>query len=167
MDIFFLQTQVLGSDSKGGRGSFRCCGNTSGGSAPVSVSPDSLDDTIQDNVKAADAGTIVALTFSILGIILAVCLLAYMQQKGVFSRAFWFLFEGWASWAIKRKNKKLQKEVERQESELSRIEKKLENENFVNKAPQDVVDREREKAEEARSALAVLSEQLASLQKLV
>ena len=92
---------------------FRCSGSTTGGSAPP-VNPESLDQTITSNVQAADAGTIVGLVFAILGIVLLVCLLAYAQQKGVFSRAFWFVFEGWASWAIRRKNRKLQKEVERQ-----------------------------------------------------
>ncbi|TNF82711.1 MAG: valine--tRNA ligase, partial [Gammaproteobacteria bacterium] len=61
---------------------------------------------------------------------------------------------------------RLGKEVERLEKELGRLEGKLRNENFVAKAPAEVVDKERQKAEEARAALAVLREQMDGLADL-
>jgi valyl-tRNA synthetase len=61
---------------------------------------------------------------------------------------------------------RLAKEVERKSQELSRIEAKLANENFVAKAPQAVVEKERAKADDARGALATLEQQLASLDDL-
>jgi len=61
---------------------------------------------------------------------------------------------------------RLQKEIDRQQGDLKRIEGKLGNESFVSKAPEAVVAREKQKAEEARSALAVLGEQLKSLAAL-
>jgi valyl-tRNA synthetase len=61
---------------------------------------------------------------------------------------------------------RLNKEIDRQRGELERIEAKLGNDSFVSKAPAAVVDRERQKAADARSTLAVLKEQLASLDQL-
>ena len=61
---------------------------------------------------------------------------------------------------------RLGKEVGRLEKELERIEKKLGNGSFVEKAPAEVVEKEREKAEDARSALAVLASQLEALETL-
>ncbi len=61
---------------------------------------------------------------------------------------------------------RLQKEVDRLKKDLSRIEDKLGNESFIAKAPADVVSKERQKAEGARAALAVLAEQLDGLQEL-
>jgi valyl-tRNA synthetase len=61
---------------------------------------------------------------------------------------------------------RLAKEVEKKSQELSRIEAKLANENFVAKAPQAVVEKERAKAGDARGALATLEQQLASLDDL-
>jgi valyl-tRNA synthetase len=58
---------------------------------------------------------------------------------------------------------RLTKEIERKQQELSRIEAKLANENFVAKAPEAVVAKEKDKADEAAAALGALREQLASL----
>ncbi|BAZ94957.1 valyl-tRNA synthetase [Thiohalobacter thiocyanaticus] len=54
---------------------------------------------------------------------------------------------------------RLAKEIEKKEQDLERVSKKLENGNFVNKAPEAVVQKEREKAEETRTALANLMAQ--------
>lgn len=61
---------------------------------------------------------------------------------------------------------RLQKEVDRLEKDLARIEKKLGNDSFVAKAPAEVVEKERQKAADARGALVVLAEQLEGLKKL-
>ncbi|RRQ22588.1 valine--tRNA ligase [Thiohalobacter thiocyanaticus] len=61
---------------------------------------------------------------------------------------------------------RLTKEIEKKAQELERVSNKLENENFISKAPEAVVQKEREKAEETRSALANLraqKEKIASL----
>jgi valyl-tRNA synthetase len=61
---------------------------------------------------------------------------------------------------------RLGKEVDRLEKDLERIEKKLANEGFVAKAPVEVVEKERQKAEDARAALAVLANQVDALNNL-
>jgi len=61
---------------------------------------------------------------------------------------------------------RLGKEIDKKEQELKRVEGKLNNENFVAKAPAEVVARERKKAEEASAALATLKAQLDSLNDL-
>ncbi|MCZ6854118.1 MAG: valine--tRNA ligase [Gammaproteobacteria bacterium] len=61
---------------------------------------------------------------------------------------------------------RLGKEVEKKAQELKRLEGKLNNENFVAKAPADVVAKERTKAGDARSALLTLHTQLESLNDL-
>ncbi len=61
---------------------------------------------------------------------------------------------------------RLGKEVDKKEQELKRVEGKLNNENFVAKAPSEVVAKERKKAEEAVAALATLKAQLDSLNDL-
>jgi valyl-tRNA synthetase len=61
---------------------------------------------------------------------------------------------------------RLTKEIDRLKQELARSEKKLSNESFVSKAPKEVVERERMKAEETSSASAVLQRQLDSLDDL-
>jgi valyl-tRNA synthetase len=55
--------------------------------------------------------------------------------------------------------KRLQKNIEKVEAEAKRIEAKLGNENFVARAPAEVVNRENEKLAEARSALGSLQSQ--------
>jgi valyl-tRNA synthetase len=62
--------------------------------------------------------------------------------------------------------KRLTKEVARFEGEIERLEKKLSNPGFVNKAPEAVVQKEREKLVEAEKALANLQGQLEKIRKL-
>jgi valyl-tRNA synthetase len=54
---------------------------------------------------------------------------------------------------------RLEKELSKLRSEADRVEKKLSNPNFVDKAPDAVVQKERDKLTEAQSALAKLEEQ--------
>jgi valyl-tRNA synthetase len=62
--------------------------------------------------------------------------------------------------------KRLEKETGRLQADVERIEKKLANPNFVDKAPQIVVDKEREKLNENRNALQTLQIQLEKIRKL-
>ena len=48
---------------------------------------------------------------------------------------------------------RLDKEIVKQQREIGRFEKKLANESFLNKAPQSVVDGEREKLASAHATL--------------
>ena len=61
---------------------------------------------------------------------------------------------------------RLQKEIDKLDKEQSRIRAKLDNESFVAKAPEQVVNTEREKLNEAESAAARLQNQLAEIQAL-
>jgi valyl-tRNA synthetase len=61
---------------------------------------------------------------------------------------------------------RLKKEIDRLEADLERIAKKLGNENFVSKAPEAVVEKEKAKADDGKRALSVLLEQLESLDAL-
>ena len=58
---------------------------------------------------------------------------------------------------------RLEKEIARVEGEIARIDKKLANENFVARAPEEVVEAEREK----RAAYAADGERLAAALKRV
>jgi valyl-tRNA synthetase len=58
---------------------------------------------------------------------------------------------------------RLQKEVARREQELERLTGKLGNPDFVSRAPEAVVAKERQKQHDAEAALATLREQLASI----
>jgi valyl-tRNA synthetase len=62
--------------------------------------------------------------------------------------------------------KRLEKEVGRYQAEVGRIDKKLSNPNFVDKAPEAVVQKERDKLAEAKKALASLQAQLAKIRRL-
>jgi valyl-tRNA synthetase len=62
--------------------------------------------------------------------------------------------------------RRLKKEIDRQAADLERMEQKLGNQNFVSKAPEAVVAKERRKAADATASLAVLRSQLASLDEL-
>ncbi len=55
---------------------------------------------------------------------------------------------------------RLDKEVDKLKQEVLRSEQKLQNDNFVDKAPQEVVDKERAKLDDYRSSLARLEEQM-------
>jgi valyl-tRNA synthetase len=60
-------------------------------------------------------------------------------------------------------NERLQKELARMDAEVHRSESKLVNEQFVSKAPAAIVEKERSKLEEARSAREKLRTQIDSL----
>jgi valyl-tRNA synthetase len=62
--------------------------------------------------------------------------------------------------------KRLEKETGRLQSDVERIEKKLANPNFVDKAPQAVVGKEREKLAENKNALETLQRQLEKIRNL-
>jgi valyl-tRNA synthetase len=61
---------------------------------------------------------------------------------------------------------RLNKEIERLEKEVQRLNGKLNNDNFVGKAPEAVVQKEREKLAEARSSLDSFIEQKARIERL-
>ncbi len=61
---------------------------------------------------------------------------------------------------------RLDKEIERRQKDSSRAEGKINNPNFVDKAPEDGVQKERGKLAEIESALAKLGEQRESVAAL-
>ncbi|MCW9024939.1 MAG: class I tRNA ligase family protein, partial [Gammaproteobacteria bacterium] len=62
--------------------------------------------------------------------------------------------------------KRLNKEIEKLEKEIARVEGKLNNENFISKAPETVVEKERAKITEASASLDQLKEQQSKIEKL-
>ena len=61
---------------------------------------------------------------------------------------------------------RLQKEVEKLKQDIKRIEGKLNNKNFVAKAPPEVVAKERSKAADLQERQSTLADQLDQLKKL-
>jgi valyl-tRNA synthetase len=61
---------------------------------------------------------------------------------------------------------RLEKEIGRLKNDVERIEKKLDNRNFIDKAPQAVVEKEREKLNESKNALETLQLQLEKIRNL-
>ena len=61
---------------------------------------------------------------------------------------------------------RLDKEIAKREQEVQRIETKLGNSGFVDKAPAEVVEKERAKVEDAKSALGSLREQRGKIEVL-
>jgi valyl-tRNA synthetase len=61
---------------------------------------------------------------------------------------------------------RLAREIEKHEKDLSRSEQKLGNSSFVDRAPPEIVAKERTRAEELRAAISNLKEQHASLESL-
>ena len=61
---------------------------------------------------------------------------------------------------------RLNKEIDKREQDLKRINGKLSNDKFVSNAPSDVVDKERQKAADHTAAIKTLREQLANLDAL-
>jgi valyl-tRNA synthetase len=61
---------------------------------------------------------------------------------------------------------RLTKDLDRKRSERQRIEKKLTNPSFLQKAPDAVVEKERKKAEDLESAIKQLEEQLRKIASL-
>ena len=64
---------------------------------------------------------------------------------------------------IRQELERIAKEKTKAEENLARIEKKLQNESFVSKAPEAVVNAEREKADKARALIAKLEESAAAM----
>ena len=62
--------------------------------------------------------------------------------------------------------KRLQREMEKLQKDLDRTNGKLANPNFVDKAPADVVDKERQRLVEMETAQASLQEQLGKIESL-
>jgi valyl-tRNA synthetase len=62
--------------------------------------------------------------------------------------------------------KRLEKETGRLKSDVERIDKKLSNANFIDKAPQAVVEKERDKLAENKNALDTLQQQLEKIRNL-
>ena len=61
---------------------------------------------------------------------------------------------------------RLQKNIQKLEQETARLNGKLGNENFVARAPQEVVDKEKEKLADAESAMASLRAQLQRIETM-
>jgi valyl-tRNA synthetase len=61
---------------------------------------------------------------------------------------------------------RLSKEIEKKQQEVGRIEGKLSNPNFVERAPEAVVEKERAKIAEIQSALKNFEEQLERIKKM-
>jgi valyl-tRNA synthetase len=64
---------------------------------------------------------------------------------------------------VDKEKSRLEKEIDRVTSELKRVESKLSNENFVSKAPEEVIQKERGKLEEYSDILSKLQESLLKL----
>ena len=62
---------------------------------------------------------------------------------------------------------RISKELEKARKNLAGLESKLTNEKFISRAPEAVVNAEREKAQKARDLIAGLEESEASLKKLI
>ena len=67
---------------------------------------------------------------------------------------------------VAKELERIEKELEKARKNLSGIEGKLSNENFTARAPQNVVDAERQKAAKARDLIAQLEESAAALKKI-
>ena len=67
---------------------------------------------------------------------------------------------------ISKEISRLEKEISKVEGEIGKIEKKLENSNFIAKAPPEVVEEQRERAAEYRQSHDKLSEALNRLSTL-
>ena len=61
---------------------------------------------------------------------------------------------------------RLSKEMDRLAKDLERSEGKLANPNYVNKAPAEVVDKERARVADVRNALSHLTEQRAQIERM-
>ena len=67
---------------------------------------------------------------------------------------------------IAKELERIEKELEKARNNLAGIEAKLSNENFTARAPENVVNAEREKAEKARVLIALLEQSAAILNKV-
>ena len=67
---------------------------------------------------------------------------------------------------LKQERERLRNEIEEKEGFLESVEQKLNNPQFVNKAPDEVVERERQKKEDATAELERLRENLTDLEEV-
>ena len=67
---------------------------------------------------------------------------------------------------VAKELERIDKELEKARKNLAMLEGKLSNENFIARAPQAVVDAEREKAAKAKDLIVQLEESAAALKKL-
>jgi valyl-tRNA synthetase len=67
---------------------------------------------------------------------------------------------------LEQERTRLRKEIEDKEAFLTSVEEKLNNRQFVNKAPDEVVDRERQKKEDVTAELERLRENLTDLEEV-
>jgi len=67
---------------------------------------------------------------------------------------------------LEQERERLRKEIEEKEEFLESVEQKLNNSQFVNKAPDDVVDRERQKRKDATAELKRLRDNLSDLKEV-
>jgi valyl-tRNA synthetase len=65
---------------------------------------------------------------------------------------------------LEQERERLRSEIEEKEGFLESVEKKLNNRQFVNKAPDEVVERERQKKKDATDELERLRDNLADLE---
>ena len=66
---------------------------------------------------------------------------------------------------IEKEIQRLTKEKEKMEKEIERVVNKLNNQGFVSKAPEKVIEEERAKEEKYRGILAQVEERLAQMKK--
>ena len=64
---------------------------------------------------------------------------------------------------LEKERQRILKEIDKAKADLERVEKKLSNESFVSKAPENVVNAEREKASKAKALIENLTESLNTL----
>ena len=67
---------------------------------------------------------------------------------------------------LEQERERLRKEIEEKEGFLKSVEQKLNNEQFVTKAPNEVVERERQKKKDATAELERLQDNLADLESV-
>ena len=60
----------------------------------------------------------------------------------------------------------IQKEIERQQKEVAKLEGKLSNKAFTERAPSDIVEAEKQKKMQAETALVILGRQRAQIEEL-
>ena len=60
---------------------------------------------------------------------------------------------------------RIEKDIEKAQADLQKVEGKLNNENFVSKAPQEVVAKEREKASALQARISALRQQVDKLNR--
>ena len=64
---------------------------------------------------------------------------------------------------LEKERARLEKELKKNSAELEKLDKKLQNPGFVNKAPEHVVKAEQERSVQLRALVAKLEEQLQSM----